>query len=133
MQINLVRNHFSICLYPFFIQIMFCFIITVPHNTILHHNCFCNSGRTDFVSQTGKFSHSFLRMGDISNFFQAGNYSFNRAQLINIGFLEAVKISDFECFVFHDVDHILENDQNNYECPESPKLLGVSIDRFNRR
>ncbi|CAB3984147.1 beta-1,4-N-acetylgalactosaminyltransferase bre-4 [Paramuricea clavata] len=64
---------------------------------------------------------------------QAGNYSFNRAQLINIGFLEALKISDYQCFVFHDVDHILENDQNDYGCPESPKLLGVSVDRFNRR
>ena len=64
---------------------------------------------------------------------QAGNYSFNRAQLINIGFLEALNISDFECFVFHDVDHILENDKNDYGCPENPRLLGVSVDRFNRR
>ncbi|XP_028403020.1 beta-1,4-galactosyltransferase 4-like [Dendronephthya gigantea] len=64
---------------------------------------------------------------------QAGNYSFNRATLINIGFLEALKISNFRCFVFHDVDHILENDRNDYGCPESPKLLGVSVDRFNRR
>ena len=64
---------------------------------------------------------------------QAGNYSFNRAQLLNIGFLESLNISDFECFVFHDVDHILENDKNDYGCPESPKLLGVSVDRFRRR
>ena len=29
---------------------------------------------------------------------------FNRAKLLNVGFMEAMKLYDWQCFVFHDVD-----------------------------
>lgn len=37
---------------------------------------------------------------------------FNRAKLMNIGFVEAVKSYDFQCFIFHDVDLLPEDDRN---------------------
>ena len=37
---------------------------------------------------------------------------FNRGTLMNIGFVEALKVSeDFDCFVFHDVDLLSEDDR----------------------
>lgn len=43
---------------------------------------------------------------------QSGSQPFNRAMLFNIGFLEAMKDLDWESLIFHDVDHIPENDRN---------------------
>ena len=36
---------------------------------------------------------------------------FNRASLMNVGFLEAKKMNDFFCFIFHDVDLLPEDDR----------------------
>jgi beta-1,4-galactosyltransferase 1 len=37
---------------------------------------------------------------------------FNRGALMNIGFVEALKVSeDFDCFVFHDVNLLSEDDR----------------------
>jgi hypothetical protein len=36
--------------------------------------------------------------------------------LMNIGFVEALKIYDYQCFIFHDVDLIPENDNNCTGC-----------------
>lgn len=54
---------------------------------------------------------------------QSRNKIFNRAKLLNIGFEIARNQSKndgsnrpFECYFFHDVDLILENDENIYEC-----------------
>ena len=35
---------------------------------------------------------------------QVGEDPFNRAKLLNVGFMEALKLYDWQCFVFHDVD-----------------------------
>ena len=35
----------------------------------------------------------------------------NRGLLMNIGFVEANKIDNFDCFVFHDVDLVPEDDR----------------------
>ena len=35
---------------------------------------------------------------------QVDDNPFNRAKLLNVGFMEALKMYDWECFVFHDVD-----------------------------
>ena len=42
---------------------------------------------------------------------QVGNDPFNRAKLLNVGFIEALKLYDWDCFVFHDVDLGKNNDQ----------------------
>ena len=43
--------------------------------------------------------------------FQNGKNTFNRAMLFNIGFTEALKLEQFDCFFLHDVDHLPENDR----------------------
>lgn len=62
---------------------------------------------------------------------EAGDTRFNRAMLFNIGFKEALKFDHFECFIFHDVDLIPENDRNEYSCPSSPRHMSVAVDKFN--
>ncbi|TRY74222.1 hypothetical protein DNTS_033175, partial [Danionella cerebrum] len=56
---------------------------------------------------------------------QAGDATFNRAKLLNVGYLEALKDWSWDCFIFHDVDLVPENDQNLYVCAEQPKHLVV--------
>ncbi|KAH9418066.1 Beta-1,4-galactosyltransferase 3, partial [Dermatophagoides pteronyssinus] len=64
---------------------------------------------------------------------QHGNKSFNRAKLMNVGFLEASKQYPYDCFIFHDVDLIPEDDRNLYTCPEQPRHMSVAIDKFRYR
>ncbi|KAM4889033.1 beta-1,4-galactosyltransferase 4 [Thomomys bottae] len=56
---------------------------------------------------------------------QAGTKKFNRAKLLNVGYLEALKEENWDCFIFHDVDLVPENDLNLYTCEEQPKHLVV--------
>lgn len=53
---------------------------------------------------------------------------FNRASLFNVGFVEAVKFRQFDCFIFHDVDLIPEDDRNLYTCPDMPRHMSVAVD-----
>ena len=57
----------------------------------------------------------------------------NRGLLINIGFLESLKLAQnrWDCFVFHDVDLLPENDKNFYHCPTLPKHLSSAVSTFN--
>ncbi|XP_015451172.1 beta-1,4-galactosyltransferase 4 isoform X2 [Pteropus alecto] len=56
---------------------------------------------------------------------QAGSKKFNRAKLLNVGYLEALKDENWDCFIFHDVDLVPENDLNLYRCEDQPKHLVV--------
>ncbi|KAM4701265.1 beta-1,4-galactosyltransferase 4 isoform 1-T3 [Discoglossus pictus] len=56
---------------------------------------------------------------------QAGDEKFNRAKLLNVGYLEALKEEKWDCFIFHDVDLVPENDFNLYLCDSEPKHLVV--------
>ncbi|NXI49826.1 B4GT4 galactosyltransferase, partial [Chloroceryle aenea] len=56
---------------------------------------------------------------------QAGSTKFNRAKLMNVGYLEALKEANWDCFIFHDVDLVPENDYNIYMCDRQPKHLVV--------
>ena len=51
---------------------------------------------------------------------------------MNIGFKEAMDRQVFDCFIFHDVDLLPEDDRNPHTCPEvgMPRHLSVSIDIF---
>ena len=49
---------------------------------------------------------------------------------MNIGVKEAMKLDQFDCFIFHDVDLIPENDLNAYECGEQPRHLSPAVDEL---
>uniref|UniRef100_A0A8C0XKX0 Beta-1,4-galactosyltransferase n=1 Tax=Castor canadensis TaxID=51338 RepID=A0A8C0XKX0_CASCN len=61
---------------------------------------------------------------------QAGDTMFNRAKLLNIGFQEALKDYDYNCFVFSDVDLIPMDDHNAYRCFSQPRHISVAMDKF---
>ncbi|XP_071096067.1 beta-1,4-galactosyltransferase 4-like [Haliotis cracherodii] len=54
------------------------------------------------------------------------NVTFNRALLMNIGFVEALKTYNFTCFIFHDVDLLPVTDHNLYRCGATPRHMAVS-------
>ncbi|XP_033728249.1 beta-1,4-N-acetylgalactosaminyltransferase bre-4-like [Pecten maximus] len=64
---------------------------------------------------------------------QAGDNTFNRGLLMNIGFVEALHSYNFTCFVFHDVDLIPEDDRIYYGCGTGPRHLSAAIDKFSYR
>ncbi|XP_076673870.1 beta-1,4-N-acetylgalactosaminyltransferase bre-4 [Andrena cerasifolii] len=64
---------------------------------------------------------------------QKGSESFNRAMLMNVGYVEALKERPFDCFIFHDVDLLPEDDRNLYTCPEQPRHMSVAVDKFKYR
>lgn len=60
---------------------------------------------------------------------QIGGGQFNRAALMNVGFLEALKLQNWDCFIFHDVDLIPLDDRNLYRCPDKqPRHMSVGVD-----
>ncbi|XP_058646280.1 beta-1,4-galactosyltransferase 1 isoform X3 [Onychostoma macrolepis] len=64
---------------------------------------------------------------------QDGEGTFNRAKLLNVGYVEALKEYDYDCFVFSDVDIIPMDDRNTYKCSSQPRHLSVSMDKFGFR
>ncbi|KAK3082960.1 hypothetical protein FSP39_010088, partial [Pinctada imbricata] len=61
---------------------------------------------------------------------QGGKENFNRGKLMNVGFNEALNYENFDCFIFHDVDMLPENDQNLYICDENLRQLSSAIDEM---
>lgn len=55
---------------------------------------------------------------------------FNRAMLLNVGYLEAKKIKKWDCFIFHDVDLLPMDDRILYTCSKNPRHLAVAVDKF---
>uniref|UniRef100_A0A3P8UBG1 Beta-1,4-galactosyltransferase n=1 Tax=Amphiprion percula TaxID=161767 RepID=A0A3P8UBG1_AMPPE len=64
---------------------------------------------------------------------QDGDGVFNRAKLMNAGYVEALKQYDYDCFVFSDVDLVPLDDRNIYKCFDNPRHLAVAMDKFNFR
>lgn len=60
----------------------------------------------------------------------AGSERFNRGMLINIGFVEANKYSNFSCFIFHDVDSLPLSDLQQYRCGPNPIHLSSAVDLY---
>merc|ERR1712228_330649 len=64
---------------------------------------------------------------------QTDSNTFNRAMLMNVGFVEAMKDHNWTCAIFHDVDLLPEDDRNLYSCPDQPRHLSVAVDKFKYR
>ena len=45
---------------------------------------------------------------------------FNRAQLLNIGYAEAMKQKQYDCIILHDIDKFPEDTRNLYICGDKP-------------
>ena len=90
-------------------------IIVCYRNRELHLKLFLNN------------IHSFLKQQhlDYTIFVvnQHGTEQFNRAALFNVGFLEAMKLYPFDCFIFHDVDLLPEDLRNLYKCGDKPRHM----------
>ncbi|KAK6036382.1 N-acetyllactosaminide 3-alpha-galactosyltransferase [Cooperia oncophora] len=62
---------------------------------------------------------------------QIENQTFNRAKLLNVGFMEANKIYKWQCYLFHDVDLLPEDDRNLHTCPtNNPRHMAVAVNKF---
>ena len=54
---------------------------------------------------------------------QHGREEFNRGALFNVGFLQAIRLQPFTCFIFHDVDLLPEDSRNLYQCTSAPRHM----------
>ncbi|KAI6175474.1 Beta-1,4-N-acetylgalactosaminyltransferase bre-4 [Aphelenchoides bicaudatus] len=59
------------------------------------------------------------------------NQTFNRAKLMNVEFVESLKFYKYDCFIFHDVDLLPENDNVIYSCHSEPKHLSAYVSSLN--
>lgn len=65
---------------------------------------------------------------------QHGEDTFNRAKLLNVGFLEALKEdATYDCFIFSDVDLVPMDDRNLYHCGDQPRHFAIAVDKFGFR
>lgn len=64
---------------------------------------------------------------------QTGIDLFNKGTMMNVGFVEAMKLFNYDCLIFHDVDLLPENDRNFYTCSEQPKHMSVAVNTFSYR
>jgi beta-1,4-galactosyltransferase 1 len=66
---------------------------------------------------------------------QSDNRTFNRAKLMNVGYVEARRHShEFNCFVFHDVDLLPTMTGVPYSCsPLGPLHMITAMDKFQWR
>ncbi|CAF3442465.1 unnamed protein product [Rotaria sp. Silwood1] len=62
---------------------------------------------------------------------QRGNGTYNKGVLMNAAFIYASGEYDFQCFVFHDVDLIPEDDRNMYSCPVFPRHMSAAVNEMN--
>lgn len=97
--------------------------IIIPHRNREHHLKFLLY-----------YLHPFLQRQQLNYgiyvIHQAGDHTFNRAKLMNIGFREAMREEDWDCLFFHDVDLIPEDDRNTYTCDAFPKHAAIAMDKF---
>ncbi|XP_076829690.1 beta-1,4-galactosyltransferase 2 [Brachyhypopomus gauderio] len=64
---------------------------------------------------------------------QLGDGTFNRAKLLNVGYTEALRDAQYDCFIFSDVDLIPMDDRNLYHCYDQPRHFAIAMDKFGFR
>ncbi|MBN3306208.1 B4GT3 galactosyltransferase, partial [Amia calva] len=97
--------------------------VIIPHRNREHH-----------LKYLLYYLHPFLQRQQLNYgiyiIHQAGNFTFNRAKLLNVGFKEAMKEEEWDCMFYHDVDLIPEDDRNIYTCDRYPKHASIAMDKF---
>ena len=59
---------------------------------------------------------------------------FNKAAMMNVGFVEAAKMfQDMNCVMFHDVDSLAEDDRLLMRCDSQPHHYALTLDRWQYR
>ena len=94
----------------------------------MFHNSYCDSKHKR--QQNTKSSTTAFSLPLALSHPQTGTEPFNRAMLFNVGFKEAMKDLDWNCLVFHDVDHLMENDRNYYGCNDMPRHFAVKLNKY---
>ena len=64
---------------------------------------------------------------------QLGHGLWNKGILFNVGFKYVQETSKnyWNCYIFHDVDHIPDTDYNLYACPaQGPRHMSLRLDKF---
>jgi len=61
---------------------------------------------------------------------QAAPAVFNKASLMNAAFMIARDYAYFDCYIFHDVDMLPEDDRNFYTCSNMPRHVGSYISKW---
>ena len=56
---------------------------------------------------------------------------FNRASLMNVGFVEASSRGHYDCYFFHDVDVLPLDDRNMYTCSDRPRHFAGYLQKWN--
>lgn len=97
--------------------------IIIPYRDRLHH-LHILLRRLHPMLQTQKIDYKIFVIE------QADNYKFNRGKLMNVGYKEALRLGEFDCMVFQDVDLLPEDDRNLYLCDEYARHLAAAIDEM---
>lgn len=53
--------------------------------------------------------------------------------MLNVGYTEALKDAEYDCFIFSDVDLIPMDDRNLYHCYDQPRHFAIAMDKFGFR
>ena len=74
------------------------------------------------------YMHNFLQKQNLNYTIivveQLSESKFNRAKLLNVGYLHAKRtLPECLCFIFHDVDLIPLDDRNSYVCLDTPRHM----------
>ncbi|XP_013382853.1 beta-1,4-galactosyltransferase 4-like [Lingula anatina] len=87
--------------------------IIIPYRNRRHHLCLLLRYLHPFLQRQQLHYRIFLAE-------QAGVGTWNKGRVMNAGYLEAAKLFDFQCVIFHDVDLVPEDDRNSYGCHDTP-------------
>jgi hypothetical protein len=52
---------------------------------------------------------------------------------MNAAFVFALEQDNYNCYCFHDVDLVPEDDRNMYSCGINPKHMSIGVDEMNYR
>ncbi|CAH8853891.1 unnamed protein product [Trichobilharzia szidati] len=68
-------------------------------------------------------SLSYINSDDNNN----NNYNYNKGKLLNVGFVEAMKLFQFHCVIFHDINLAPVNYYNSYQCDTITKYSMIHL------